>query len=33
MHLEHILTQHPKNHAIFTVNGVFDEAKFTRPGI
>jgi hypothetical protein len=30
MHLEHILTQHPKNRAMFTSNGVFDEAKFTQ---
>jgi hypothetical protein len=30
MHLEHILTQHPKNRAMFTVDGVFDEAKFTQ---
>ena len=30
MHLEHILTQHPKNRAMFTANGVFDEAKFTQ---
>ena len=31
MHLEHILTQHPKNRSIFTnERGVFDEAKFTR---
>jgi uncharacterized protein with ParB-like and HNH nuclease domain len=28
MHLEHILTQHPKNRTMFTANGVFDEAKF-----
>jgi hypothetical protein len=30
MHLEHILTQHPKNRAMFNANGVFDEAKFTQ---
>jgi uncharacterized protein with ParB-like and HNH nuclease domain len=30
MHLEHILTQHPKNRAMFTVDGVFDEARFTQ---
>jgi uncharacterized protein with ParB-like and HNH nuclease domain len=30
MHLEHILTQHPKNRAMFTSNGVFDEARFTQ---
>jgi len=30
MHLEHILTQHPKNRAMFTGNGVFDEARFTQ---
>ena len=30
MHLEHILTQHAKNRAMFTLNGVFDEAKFTQ---
>ena len=30
MHLEHILTQHPKNRSMFTSNGVFDEAKFTQ---
>ena len=30
MHLEHILTQHPENRAMFTANGVFDEAKFTQ---
>ena len=30
MHLEHILTQHRKNRAMFTVNGVFDEAKFSQ---
>jgi uncharacterized protein with ParB-like and HNH nuclease domain len=30
MHLEHILTQHPNNRALFAANGVFDEAKFTQ---
>ncbi len=30
MHLEHILTQHSKNRAMFTANGVFDEAKFSQ---
>jgi uncharacterized protein with ParB-like and HNH nuclease domain len=30
MHLEHIITQHSKNHALFTVEGVFDEARFTQ---
>jgi hypothetical protein len=30
MHLEHIYTQHVKNHALFTVDGVFDEAKFNQ---
>lgn len=30
MHLEHILTQHPKNRAMFMANGVFDEVKFTQ---
>jgi hypothetical protein len=30
MHLEHILTQHAKNRAAFTSNGVFDEAKFNQ---
>lgn len=30
MHLEHILTQHAKNRALFTANGIFDEAKFTQ---
>ena len=29
MHLEHIVTQHPDNRALFTnESGVFDEAKF-----
>jgi hypothetical protein len=28
MHLEHIVTQHPRNRALFTKNGVFDEAAF-----
>lgn len=28
MHLEHILTQHPRNKALFTTGGVFDEAAF-----
>jgi uncharacterized protein with ParB-like and HNH nuclease domain len=30
MHLEHILTQHPKNRALFTSEGIFDEAKFSQ---
>ena len=30
LHLEHILTQHAKNRALFTSNGVFDEAKFNQ---
>ena len=30
MHFEHILTQHQNNCAVFTTNGVFDEAKFTQ---
>lgn len=30
MHLEHILTQHPKNRALFTKGGVFDEAGFNQ---
>jgi uncharacterized protein DUF1524 len=30
MHLEHILTQHPDNRALFTKNGVFDEAAFNQ---
>jgi hypothetical protein len=30
MHLEHILTQHPKNREVFTSTGVFDEAKFNQ---
>ncbi|MBI4267332.1 MAG: DUF262 domain-containing protein [Chloroflexi bacterium] len=28
MHLEHIYTYHPKNKALFTLNGNFDEARF-----
>ena len=28
MHLEHIYTQHPANKALFTKDGVFDEARF-----
>lgn len=28
MHLEHIYTQHPKNKALFTADGVFDETAF-----
>ncbi len=28
MHLEHIYTQHPKNKALFTKDGVFDESTF-----
>jgi hypothetical protein len=28
--LSNILTQHPKNRAMFTANGAFDEAKFTQ---
>jgi len=28
MHLEHIYTQHPKNKALFTEDGVFDESAF-----
>lgn len=28
MHLEHIYTQHPKNKALFTKDGVFDETAF-----
>lgn len=28
MHLEHIYTQHPKNKALFTDDGVFDESAF-----
>lgn len=28
MHLEHIYTQHPKNKALFTKDGVFDESAF-----
>lgn len=30
MHLEHILTRHPRNHALFTQDAVFDEAKFNQ---
>jgi hypothetical protein len=31
MHLEHILTQHAKNHALFTnEQGIFDEALFNQ---
>jgi uncharacterized protein with ParB-like and HNH nuclease domain len=30
MHLEHILTHNDKNRAAFTVNDVFDEARFTQ---
>lgn len=30
MHLEHIITQHPKNHALFMKDKVLDEAEFTR---
>jgi uncharacterized protein with ParB-like and HNH nuclease domain len=30
MHLEHILTHHAKNRAMFTAGGVFDEAKFNQ---
>jgi uncharacterized protein with ParB-like and HNH nuclease domain len=30
MHLEHILTQHPKNRTMFSTNGVFDEARFSQ---
>jgi hypothetical protein len=28
MHLEHIITQHPKNHALFVTNNMLDEARF-----
>jgi len=28
MHLEHIYTQHPKNKALFTTNGILDEIAF-----
>lgn len=28
LHLEHIYTQHPKNKALFTIDGVFDENAF-----
>ncbi len=28
MHLEHMYTQHPKNKALFTTNGILDEAAF-----
>lgn len=30
MHLEHILTQHPRNRAMFTAAGIFDEARFAQ---
>lgn len=30
MHLEHIITQHPKNHALFVTDGLLDEARFGR---
>jgi uncharacterized protein with ParB-like and HNH nuclease domain len=30
MHLEHIYTQHAANRALFTADGVFDEAKFNQ---
>jgi uncharacterized protein with ParB-like and HNH nuclease domain len=28
MHLEHIITQHPKNHALFVTDNLLDEARF-----
>jgi len=28
MHLEHMYTQHPKNKALFTTNGILDETLF-----
>lgn len=30
MHLEHVITQHPKNHALFVTDGLLDEARFAR---